>query len=237
MKIFAHRGSSGTHPENTLAAFRAAAALPIDGVEIDVHLTKDGEVVVIHDEKINRTTDGKGYVKDMTLEELKQVDAGSWFSEEWRGERIPTLDEVFEVFKGTSHRLNIEIKSDIFPYDGLVDQVLKLAAKRDLGDRLLLSSFNHEDVLQVCRDTELKSAILTSQIYVDVYDYARVIGTKQIHVSLPAAFRRMTTDALIKGATVYVYTVNKLEYVEQLKQIGIHGIFTDYPERMLESLK
>lgn len=237
MKIFAHRGSSGTHPENTLAAFRAAAALPIDGVEIDVHLTKDGEVVVIHDEKINRTTDGKGYVKDMTLEELKQVDAGSWFSEEWRGERIPTLDEVFEVFEGTSHRLNIEIKSDIFPYDGLVDQVLKLAAKRDLGDRLLLSSFNHEDVLQVCRDTELKSAILTSQIYVDVYDYARVIGTKQIHVSLPAAFRRMTTDALIKGATVYVYTVNKLEYVEQLKQIGIHGIFTDYPERMLESLK
>lgn len=237
MKIFAHRGSSGTHPENTLAAFRAAAALPIDGVEMDVHLTKDGEVVVIHDEKINRTTDGKGYVKDMTLEELKQVDAGSWFSEEWRGERIPTLDEVFEVFKGTSHRLNIEIKSDIFPYDGLVDQVLKLAAKRDLGDRLLLSSFNHEDVLQVCRDTELKSAILTSQIYVDVYDYARVIGTKQIHVSLPAAFRRMTTDALIKGATVYVYTVNKLEYVEQLKQIGIHGIFTDYPERMLESLK
>lgn len=237
MKIFAHRGSSGTHPENTLAAFRAAAALPIDGVEMDVHLTKDGEVVVIHDEKINRTTDGKGYVKDMTLEELKQVDAGSWFSEEWRGERIPTLDEVFEVFEGTSHRLNIEIKSDIFPYDGLVDQVLKLAAKRDLGDRLLLSSFNHEDVLQVCRDTELKSAILTSQIYVDVYDYARVIGTKQIHVSLPAAFRRMTTDALIKGATVYVYTVNKLEYVEQLKQIGIHGIFTDYPERMLESLK
>ncbi len=237
MKIFAHRGSSGTHPENTLAAFRAAAALPIDGVEIDVHLTKDGEVVVIHDEKINRTTNGKGYVKDMTLEELQQYDAGSWFSEEWGGERVPTLDEVLEIYEGTSHRLNIEIKSDIFPYDGLVEKVLTIANNRGMADRLLLSSFNHEDVRHICRETEVKSAMLASQIYVDIYDYARVIGTKQVHVSLPGAFRKMTTDALIKGAIVYVYTVNKLEYAEQLKQIGIHGIFTDYPERMLEALK
>ncbi len=237
MKIFAHRGSSGTHPENTLAAFRAAAALPIDGVEIDVHLTKDGEVVVIHDEKINRTTNGKGYVKDMTLEELQQYDAGSWFSEEWGGERVPTLDEVLEIYEGTSHRLNIEIKSDIFPYDGLVEKVLTIANNRGMSDRLLLSSFNHEDVRHICRETEVKSAMLASQIYVDIYDYARVIGTKQVHVSLPGAFRKMTTDALIKGAIVYVYTVNKLEYAEQLKQIGIHGIFTDYPERMLEALK
>lgn len=237
MKVFAHRGSSGTHPENTLAAFRAAAALPIDGVEIDVHLTKDGEVVVIHDEKINRTTNGKGYVKDMTLEELQQYDAGSWFSEEWGGERVPTLDEVLDIYEGTSHRLNIEIKSDIFPYDGLVEKVLTIANNRGMADRLLLSSFNHEDVRHICRETEVKSAVLASQIYVDIYDYARVIGTKQVHVSLPGAFRKMTTDALIKGAIVYVYTVNKLEYAEQLKQIGIHGIFTDYPERMLEALK
>jgi glycerophosphoryl diester phosphodiesterase len=237
MKIYAHRGSSGTHPENTLAALRAAAALPIDGVEIDVHLTKDGVPVVIHDEKINRTTDGKGYVKDMTVVELQQYDAGSWFSEEWSGERIPTLEEVFEVFEGTHHRLNIEIKSDVFPYDTLVDKVITLANKHGMGDRLLLSSFNHEDVLHICRETEVKSAILTSQIYVDVYDYARVIGTKQIHVSLPAAFRRMTTDALRKGSIVYVYTVNSIEYAEQLQQIGIHGIFTDYPERMLEKMK
>lgn len=237
MKIFAHRGSAGTHPENTLAAFRAAAALPIDGVELDVHLTKDGEVVVIHDEKINRTTDGKGYVKDLTLEELQQYDAGSWFSEEWSGERVPTLDEVFEIYEDTSHRLNIEIKSDIFPYDGLVEKVLTIANNRGMADRLLLSSFNHEDVRYICRETEVKSAMLASQIYVDIYDYARVIGTKQIHVSLPGAFRKMTTDALMKGAIVYVYTVNKLEYAEQLKQIGVHGIFTDYPERMLEALK
>lgn len=237
MKIYAHRGCSGTHPENTLAAFRAAAELPVYGVELDVHLTKDGRVVVIHDEKINRTTNGKGYVKDMTLEELQSFDAGSWFSEEWADETIPTLGEVLDVFQDTSHRLNIEIKSDVFPYDSLVDKVVNSAAKRGMTDRILISSFNHEDVLKAVRETEIESAILTSQIYVDVYDYARVIGTNRIHVSLPAAFRRMTTDALRKGAIVYVYTVNNVEYADQLQHIGVHGIFTDFPERMLNKFQ
>ncbi|MCJ1908092.1 glycerophosphodiester phosphodiesterase [Planococcus ruber] len=237
MKIYAHRGCSGTHPENTLAAFKAAAELPIDGVELDVHLTKDGEVVVIHDEKINRTTNGKGYVKDMTLSELKKYDCGSWFSEKWEGERIPTLDEALEVFEHTQHRLNIEIKSDIFPYDSLVGKVIDSAEKYGMGDRIVISSFNHEDIQKVCRDTDVETAILTSQIFVDVYDYARVIGTTRIHLSLPSAFRRMATDALRKGAIVYVYTVNSLEYAAELRKIGVHGIFTDYPERMLTEIK
>lgn len=237
MKIYAHRGCSGTYPENTLAAFRAAAKLPIDGVEIDVQLTKDGKMVVIHDEKINRTTDGKGYVKDKTLDELQSYDCGSWFSDEWSGERIPTLDEVMDVFQDTPHRLNIEIKSDIFPYDGLVDKVINLATKKGMLDRLLISSFNHEDVQKVCLETDLDSAIITSQIYVDIYDYARVIGTNRLHVSLPSAFRKMTTNALQKGAIVYVWTVNSLDYAQELQKIGVHGIFTDYPERMLNELK
>ncbi|MDN7226611.1 glycerophosphodiester phosphodiesterase [Planococcus sp. N064] len=237
MKIYAHRGCSGTYPENTLAAFQAAAKLPIDGVEVDVQLTKDGKMVVIHDEKINRTTDGKGYVKDKTLDELQTYDCGSWFSDEWSGERIPTLDEVMDVFQDTAHRLNIEIKSDIFPYDGLVDKVINLATKKGMLDRLLISSFNHEDVQKVCLDTDLDSAIITSQIYVDIYDYARVIGTNRLHVSLPSAFRKMTTNALQKGAIVYVWTVNSLEYAQELQKIGVHGIFTDYPERMLNELK
>lgn len=237
MKIYAHRGCSGTHPENTLAAFKAAAELPIDGVEFDVHLTKDGEAVVIHDEKVNRTTDGKGYVKDMTLSELRKLDCGSWFSDKWRGERIPTLDEVLEVFQQTSHRINIEIKSDIFPYDTLVNKVIDSAERHGMSERIIISSFNHEDIQKVCRDTDVESAILTSQIFVDVYDYARVIGTTRIHMSLPSAFRKMATDALRKGAIVYVYTVNSMEYASELQKVGVHGIFTDYPERMLNELK
>ncbi|MFC3210601.1 MULTISPECIES: glycerophosphodiester phosphodiesterase [Planomicrobium] len=236
MRIYAHRGCSGTYPENTLAAFKAAAELPITGVEIDVHLTKDREIVVIHDEKVNRTTDGKGYIKDMTLSEVRKLDAGSWFSEEFAGEKIPTLDEVFDVFEKTNHRLNIELKTDVFPYEGLVDKVLEAAEKRGFLHRVLISSFNHEDIQTVSRKKSVESAILTLDVYVDVYDYARVVGTDRIHMSLPGAFRRMATDALRKGAIVYVYTVNKLEYAQQLQQIGIHGIFTDFPEKMLAEL-
>lgn len=237
MRIYAHRGCSGTYPENTLAAFKAAAELPITGVEIDVHLTKDREIVVIHDEKVNRTTDGKGYIKDMTLSEARKLDAGSWFSEEWAGEKIPTLDEVFDIFQDTNHRLNIELKTDVFPYEGLVDKVLEAAEKRGFSHRILISSFNHEDIQTVSRKKSVESAILTLDVYVDVYDYARVVGTNRIHMSLPGAFRRMATDALRKGAIVYVYTVNKLEYAQQLQQIGIHGIFTDFPEIMLAELE
>lgn len=237
MRIYAHRGCSGTYPENTLVALRAAAELPITGVEIDVHLTKDGEIVVIHDEKVNRTTDGKGYIKDMTLSEVRKLDAGSWFSEQYAGERIPTLDEVFDIFETTNHRLNIELKTDVFPYVGLVGKVMDLAARRGFTDRILLSSFNHEDIQTIALKKTVESAILTLDVYVDVYDYARVVGTNRIHMSLPGAFRRMATDALQKGAIVYVYTVNKLEYATQLQQIGIHGIFTDYPEKMVAELE
>lgn len=237
MRIYAHRGCSGTYPENTLAALKAAAELPVTGVEFDVHLTKDGEAVVIHDEKVDRTTDGTGYVKDMTLSEIRKLDAGSWFSEKFAGEQIPTLDEVFDIFQDTDHRLNIELKTDIFPYEGLVDKVLAKSEKRGLSDRILISSFNHEDVQAVSHKKTVEAAILTLDVYVDVYDYARVVGTNRIHMSLPAAFRRMATDALRKGAIVYVYTVNELDYVRQLQQIGIHGIFTDFPERMLAELK
>ena len=129
MDIYAHRGSSGTHPENTLAAFREAARLPIYGVEFDVHLTKDGELVVIHDETIDRTSNGKGFVKDMTLAELRSFDFGSWFSDEFRGEPIPTLHEVLEVFSETSHHLNIELKSDIFPYEGMAEKVVAMVQR------------------------------------------------------------------------------------------------------------
>ncbi len=116
LKIFAHRGYSAKYPENTLAAFRATAELPVEGVEFDVHLTADRQVVVIHDEKIDRTSNGTGYVKDLTLEQLRKYDFGSWFSEEFAGERIPTLSEVLDVFKDTDQRINIELKSDVFVY-------------------------------------------------------------------------------------------------------------------------
>lgn len=233
MKIYANRGSSGTYPENTLAAFQAAAELPIAGVVINVQLSKDEKIVVIHDERLERTTDGRGFVKDKTLAELKLLDCGAWFSPEWEGAEIPTLAEVFDIFQETDHRLNIDLKTNVFPHDQLLDKVIALADKRGLTERLILSSFNHEDIQKVCKETSIESAILTENVMVDVYDYARVIGTNRIHMNLPAAFRKTATDALRKGAIVYVYIDNNLQYAEDLQQIGIHGLITNYPELLL----
>ena len=236
MEIFAHRGSSGTHPENTLPAFREAAALPVHGVELDVHLSKDGELVVIHDEKVNRTTNGKGYVKDMPLAELKQLDAGSWKAAEWAGATIPTLAEVFGVFKDTGHILNVELKTDIFPYAGALEKVARLAAGQGMEKRLVISSFNHQDVQQAIHHQQLPGAILASNILVDIAAYAGTVGTKRLHLSLPYALRH-GAELIGKGCEIYVYTVNRLDYAGQLQQLGASGIFTDYPEKMLMELK
>ena len=101
MQVFAHRGYSAKYPENTMAAFKAALKFNVDGIELDVHETKDGALVVIHDEKVNRTTNGKGYVKDYTLKQIKELDAGSWFNKNFKGEKIPTLKEVLQLVKPT----------------------------------------------------------------------------------------------------------------------------------------
>lgn len=237
MKVFAHRGYSGKYPENTLPAFEAAARLPVDGVEFDVHLTKDGEVAVIHDERVNRTTDGKGYVKDMTLDELKELDAGSWFSEEWAGTRIPALEEVLDVFRETDHTLNIELKSDIFPYEGLLTAVMKKVGQAEMADRVILSSFDHETIEKASRNSEVTTAILTSQVLVNAYDYGRGVGTTRLHVALPGAFRKMASEAMRKGSIIYVYTVNDETYIHDLERAGVHGIFTDFPEKIMSIIR
>lgn len=235
MKIYAHRGSSGTHPENTIAAFKEAAGLDVHGVELDVHLTKDGELVVIHDETINRTSNGEGYVKDLTLAELRAFDYGSWFGDAFTGETIPTLEEVLAIFEDTAHHVNIELKSDIFPYEGMGEKVLYAIEKTGMAQRVIISSFDHEAIREFKKlAPHIEVAILTSQVLVDAYDYARFIPADALHISLPTAQRKMTKEALLKGAIIRVYTVNKIAYAIALKQIGVHAIFTDFPEEMMK---
>src|SRR5690554_2404438 len=115
--IYAHRGASAYAPENTGAAFRKALDMKADGIELDVHLSKDGHVVVIHDEKVDRTSNGKGLIRDLKLDELKSLDFGAWFSSEFAGEPIMTLDEVLSLLDGWDGILNIELKSGYVLYD------------------------------------------------------------------------------------------------------------------------
>ncbi|TQR17191.1 glycerophosphodiester phosphodiesterase [Psychrobacillus vulpis] len=233
MKVYAHRGSSGTHPENTIAAFKAAAVLPIHGVEFDVHMTKDGELVVIHDESINRTSNGQGFIKDMTLTELKNYDFGSWYSAKFRGETIPTLREVLYVFKDTHHHINIELKSDIFPYEGMETKVLQMLKEYRLEERVVISSFNHEMVSNFKKlAPHIETAILFMEVMIAPHEYARLVGADSLHAYFPTALRPMGKEAIDSGKVLRVFTVNEESYADMLKQVGVHAIFTDFPERM-----
>ncbi|MFY3792445.1 glycerophosphodiester phosphodiesterase [Ureibacillus sp. MALMAid1270] len=237
MKIYAHRGYSAKYPENTLAAFRATAELPVDGVEFDVHLTADQQVVVIHDEKIDRTSNGTGYVKDMTLEELRKFDYGAWFTDEFSGEVIPTLAEVLEIFKETHHHINIELKSDIFVYAGLEELVLHEVEKQGMLERVVISSFDHEAVKRVAElSPDVENAALFVNMILDVAEYQEKLPANALHVFLPTAVRKTVLEAISKGSVVRVWTVNEVEYATQLLQIGVDAIFTDEPEKMLEFL-
>ncbi|MGN7386997.1 glycerophosphodiester phosphodiesterase [Sporosarcina sp. SAFN-015] len=233
MKIIAHRGASGNYPENTIAAFKEAARLPVFGVEFDVHMAADGELVVIHDETIDRTSNGTSYVKDMSLAELKSYDFGSWFAPEFHGETIPTLKEVLDIFDSTDHKLNIELKSDIFPYEGMVQKVLELIEERQLESRVIISSFDHTAIQLVKRiNPQIETAALFMEVLVHPLDYLHKIPADALHILFPAAIRPSITEVIKSGMPVRTFTVNDESYATILKQAGVQSIFTDYPEKM-----
>lgn len=235
MKIFAHRGCSGDYPENTLAAFQAARDLTIEGIELDVHLSKDGQLMVIHDESVDRTTNGSGFVKDLTADELRKFDAGSWKEERFSGERIPFLSEVLDLFKESTHAINIELKSDIFPYAGMADQVMKLVEDYHMTDRIILSSFDHETISYVAKTyPHVETAALTMEVLVGLPEYLKKLGVDSAHVFFPTALRRMGKELQAAGIPIRTYTVNDKVYADLLEEAGVEAIFTDYPERMMK---
>lgn len=238
MDIFAHRGVSKHYPENTGAAFYAALKLPIAGIELDVHVTADGELVVIHDETIDRTSNGTGYVRDYTLQQLRAYDYGSWFSEEFAGENIPKLGEVLELFAGTHHLINIELKTDIFSYEGIESLVIKEISMHHMTERVIISSFNHESLQIVTQLAPyIETAALFAEILTDFTTYTSQIPANAMHVSLPAALRKSVRAALEERAVVRVYTVNDIDYIKPLQQLGVHAVFTDDPEKIAEALQ
>ena len=238
MDIFAHRGVSKHYPENTGVAFYAASKLPIAGIELDVHVTADGELVVIHDETIDRTSNGTGYVKNYTLQQLRAYDYGSWFSEEFAGGNIPTLGEVLELFVGTHHLINIELKTDIFPYEGIESLVIKEVAVHQMTERVIISSFNHESLQIVAQLAPyIETAALFAEILTDFTTYTTQISANAMHISLPAAAHKSVRMALEEGAVVRVYTVNDIDYVKTLQQLGVQAVFTDDPEKITDALR
>ncbi len=230
--IFAHRGSKGTHPENTLAAFQEAAAVGSDGIELDVHLSKDGQLVVIHDELVDRTTNGQGYIKDKTVAEIKALDAGGWFSSEFQGETIPTFDEVLSLldrmlFNGY---LNIEIKTDKLDYPGIEQLVSERMTRREWSFIYFYSSFNFDTLKKM-------------QALEPVTPKAMIMSTSQKKVSLARSTDWI--DALhpsidwVKEAKgqfskkLRPWTVNSKEDMMYCFEHQLAGIHTDFPEKAI----
>ncbi|WRP05204.1 glycerophosphodiester phosphodiesterase [Rossellomorea aquimaris] len=234
--IFAHRGSAGTHPENTMDAFYEAERVGADGIELDVQLTKDGEIVVIHDETVDRTTNGKGFVKDYTLKEIQKLQANFKFkSKLFKKNRVPSLREVFQWLKGNDMLCNIELKNSIMDYQGLEEKVIGLIREFGFEDRIIISSFNHYSIVACYRlEPAVEIAPLYSSGLYMPWIYAQSIRAKAIHPNLKAAPDEIIVEAMKNGIAVRPYTVNKIDQMVRLLSIDCSGIVTDFPDRALK---
>ncbi|WP_315906025.1 glycerophosphodiester phosphodiesterase [Priestia koreensis] len=232
--IYAHRGYSGRYPENTMAAFKAAYETDAQGIELDVQLTKDGEVVIIHDEKIDRTTNGTGYVKDYTYEELSKFDAGSWFDPSFTNERIPRLESFLKwvTEQDKPMMINLELKTDLFDYQGIEQKVLTLNEKAGLKQRIIISSFNFDTLKRVRElDKDIAIGVLFEGIDEEKIGQARSIHAEALHCDQSFALSKSGVEAIEQGLNLRVYTVNNHEDFGPLQTANVQIVMTDYPEK------
>ena len=234
-KVFAHRGSKGTHPENTLPAFEEAVLAGADGIELDVHLSKDGELMVIHDETIDRTTTGSGYIRDLTKKEIQTYDAGSWFSEEYKELVVPTLEEVTYFltqlnFKGI---LNIEMKTDKIHYDGIEQKIHTWMMSEDWPFEFMYSTFNTKSLEIIKHIAPATPNALITFADQEMIEYGLLTGhVEGIHPKI--SWLEEHPEQLAKFAkSLRPWTVNKKEQMIFCFKHQLAGIMTDYPRKAI----
>lgn len=231
MKVYAHRGYSGKYPENTMLAFRKAAESGCDGIELDVQLTKDGTVVVIHDEKIDRTTDGTGYVKDYTYEELKKFDADKVRGGKDGFQPIPTFDEYCAWVKDQDLVTNIEIKTGVYYYEDLEEKTLELVKKYGLEKKVFFSSFNHMSLVRLQKlAPDIPCGALLEHVglgnagyYCDRYGFALY------HPGCNGMTDEVVENCKKYGIKINVWTVNDMATLEKMYDWECDGVFSNYP--------
>ncbi len=237
MKLIAHRGFSSRAPENTMAAFGMAVEFGADGLEFDVHLSKDGEVVICHDERVDRTTDGQGWIKDFSWPELQRLDAGSWFGTEFSGARIPRLSELLEMVTDTRLLINIELKTNIFTYPGIEEKVIRLVQNFGIVNRCIISSFNHYSLVRVGAILpELKTGALYDADLFKPWEYATTFGATALHPEHHSVTPEMVRAAHDRGLQVNPWTVNEPAHIERMIAAGVDALITNYPERAKQLL-
>jgi glycerophosphoryl diester phosphodiesterase len=233
--VVGHRGARGLAPENTIAAFELGRNLGADIIELDVHVSNDGHVVVMHDSMVDRTTDGSGAIADMSVGEIKTLDAGSWFEARFAGERVPTLVETLEWSAGQVP-LAIELKGGFEL--GLVEKVIERLWHYDMANNVILISFDHRALQHVkALSSEVRTGILYSARMVDTVAVARQAGADALHPNWHWVDAELIREAHVAGLSVSVWTVNEPEDMRALIDMGVDSIGTDYPDRLAIVLK
>ena len=235
--VIGHRGAMGYAPENTMASFEMAVELDADLVELDVHLSRDDELVVIHDPNLGRTTDGHGRVKDLSLAELKRLDAGAAFDSRFSGERIPALREVLE-WACEKMPLVIEIKGDPEPASGIEEKLIDLIGEYHMLDKVMLISFHHPSVKRVKEiEPGLATGILYAGYLVDTVAAANAALADSLRPAWSYWTEELVREAHAAGLAASTWTVNEPNIATALQRIGIDSIGTNYPDTIGECLK
>lgn len=234
--ILAHRGFSGRYPENSMRAFREAVTCGSHGVEFDVQRTRDGELVVIHDERLDYSTTGAGWVHEQSWAELKTVKLRSRTSDMIFSDTIPHLDEVLGFLAEHKLVINCELKNGLLPFPGMEEQVLAAVHARGVQESVIISSFNHGSMLRV---KELDSSIKTGIIYagrpVDLWNYAGSLRVDALHPDRGFIDAEFVRAARREGFMVNTYTVNDPLEIQRILETGVDGIITNYPDRVRQA--
>lgn len=231
MKILGHRGAAGTSPENTLLSFAKGLEFEVDGFEFDVQLSRDGEVVICHDERVDRTSDGVGWIKDFTLMELKKLNFGVKFR---TYAPIPTLAELLEMLKGRSLTLNVEIKTGLIEYPGIVGQVARLLEEYQVAPQCIISSFEHKTIVEVIANyPQLNTGLLYACGAIAPWIYAQKLGARHLHPHFAFVTPELVQESHSRGIGINTWTVDEPWELERVAISGADIVITNYPERFI----
>ena len=227
----AHRGFSGKYPENTNIAFvKALTEGYCDGIEVDVHMTKDGKLVIIHDNKLDRTTTGTGFIKDYTLEEVLQFDAGVKYNPKYKGEKISPIELALDLVKKYNVRLYVEIKNGEDEYKGIEEKIVEKIKEEGVSDKIILSSANPESIKRVkLLEGNIKTGLLCKEVPWDIrsYRYADAIC-----FCYEAADEEAIDTIHSIGKNVTVWTVDEVTDMKKMIELGVDSIITNHPDTL-----
>ena len=229
---YAHRGFSGRYPENTMLAFQKALEAGCEGMEFDVQLSRDGQVVIIHDERVDRTSDCRGSVREYTLSQLRQMDFSAGYRGQVPVQRIPTLQEYFELVRDRDIISNIELKTGVYEYPGIEEKVDKLIRQYHMEDRVILSSFNHHSILRMqAIHPELQYGFLSETWILNAGAYTAGHGVQAYHPHLAMVTEQEAADLKAHGVQINTWTVNEEADSLRMIRMDVDGIIGNFPDR------